>query len=102
MSIAAKDSRSAISLGQMLKANIRDYAMYIVLVVVFIVFGILTNGVFLSARNLTDLMNQTGCVAVLAIGMNLLGVDISIQYIVKGIIFVIAVAFDVISHKRAK
>lgn len=35
-------------------------------------------------------------------GMNLLGVDISIQYIVKGVIFVIAVAFDVISHKRAK
>ena len=102
MSTAAKDNRSTISLGQMLKANIRDYAMYIVLVVVFIVFGILTNGVFLSARNLTDLMNQTGCVAVLAIGMNLLGVDISIQYIVKGIIFVIAVAFDVISHKRAK
>lgn len=28
-------------------------------------------------------------------GMNLLGVDISYQYVVKGIIFIIAVAFDV-------
>lgn len=28
-------------------------------------------------------------------GMNLMGVDISMQYVVKGIIFVIAVAFDV-------
>ena len=28
-------------------------------------------------------------------GMNLMGVDISMQYVVKGIIFIIAVAFDV-------
>ena len=33
-------------------------------------------------------------------GMNLLGIDISFQYIVKGAIFIIAVAFDVISRKR--
>ena len=30
--------------------------------------------------------------------MNLLGVDISFQYIVKGAIFILAVAFDVISR----
>ena len=35
-------------------------------------------------------------------GMNLMGVDISYQYIVKGIIFVIAVAFDVRSRRKAK
>jgi putative multiple sugar transport system permease protein len=35
-------------------------------------------------------------------GMNLLGVDISFQYVVKGIIFVLAVAFDVITRSRAK
>ena len=35
-------------------------------------------------------------------GMNLMGVDISYQYVVKGIIFIIAVAFDVISRKKAK
>lgn len=33
-------------------------------------------------------------------GMNLLGVDISFQYIVKGAIFILAVAFDVISRKK--
>ncbi len=33
-------------------------------------------------------------------GMNLMGVDISYQYIVKGVIFIIAVAFDV--RTRAK
>ena len=35
-------------------------------------------------------------------GMNLLGVDISFQYVVKGAIFVLAVAFDVTTRKRAK
>jgi len=35
-------------------------------------------------------------------GMNLLGVDISFQYVVKGAIFVLAVAFDVITRSRAR
>ena len=33
-------------------------------------------------------------------GMNLMGIDISYQYIVKGIIFIIAVAFDVSTRKK--
>nr|MCR5049061.1 sugar ABC transporter permease [Saccharofermentans sp.] len=33
-------------------------------------------------------------------GMNLLMIDISYQYIVKGIIFIIAVAFDVKSRRK--
>jgi putative multiple sugar transport system permease protein len=35
-------------------------------------------------------------------GMNLMGIDIAYQYIVKGAIFIIAVAFDVSSRKKAK
>ena len=35
-------------------------------------------------------------------GMNLMGVDISWQYVVKGIIFIIAVAFDIRSRNMAK
>lgn len=35
-------------------------------------------------------------------GMNLMGVDIAYQYVVKGIIFIIAVAFDVRTRKAAK
>ena len=33
-------------------------------------------------------------------GMNLMGIDIAYQYIVKGLIFVIAVAFDVRNRKK--
>ena len=35
-------------------------------------------------------------------GMNLMGIDISYQYVVKGLIFVIAVAFDVRTRKKAR
>ena len=35
-------------------------------------------------------------------GMNLMGVDVSYQYVVKGIIFIIAVAFDVTTRKNKK
>lgn len=33
-------------------------------------------------------------------GMNLLGIGISYQYIIKGIIFILAVAFDVLSRGK--
>jgi len=68
-----------------LKNNSRDYVMYIALVVIFIIFGVLTQGLFLSPRNLTDLMNQTGYVAVLAIGMTLIliikHIDLSVGFV---------------------
>lgn len=69
----------------MLKSNVRDYAMYIALVVIFIFFGFKTNGIFLSSRNLTDLINQTGYVSVLAIGMTIIliirHIDLSVGYV---------------------
>jgi putative multiple sugar transport system permease protein len=54
-----------------IKESIRNYAMYAALAVIFIIFGIATNGNFLTARNLTNLINQTGYVAVMAVGMTL-------------------------------
>lgn len=65
--------------------NIREYAMYIALIVIFVVFGLSTKGIFLSARNLTDLVNQTGYVAILAIGMTCIliikHIDLSVGYV---------------------
>jgi putative multiple sugar transport system permease protein len=54
-----------------IKESIRNYAMYAALAIIFIVFGITTSGSFLTARNLTNLINQTGYVAVMAVGMTL-------------------------------
>lgn len=67
------------------KTNMRDYAMYFALVIIFIVFGICTKGLFLSPRNISDLINQTGYVAVLAIGMTIIliikHIDLSVGYV---------------------
>jgi putative multiple sugar transport system permease protein len=76
-----KDSLFAGSRA-IIKESIRNYAMYAALAIIFIIFGITTNGSFLSARNLTNLINQTGYVAVMAVGMTvvliLTQIDLSI------------------------
>jgi putative multiple sugar transport system permease protein len=35
-------------------------------------------------------------------GMNLMGIDISLQYIVRGIVLVAAVVFDVTTRSRSR
>ena len=44
----------------LLKTNIRDYMMYIALVVIMTFFAIKTGGGFLGARNIANLINQAG------------------------------------------
>ena len=72
-------------MGQLLKNNIRDYMMYIALVVIMLFFTIKTNGAFIQARNISNLINQAGYVAVLAIGMTLIlilkHIDLSVGYV---------------------
>lgn len=68
----------------LLKTRFRDYAMFIALAVIFILFQILTGGIFLSPRNLTNLINQTGYIAVLAVAMTevliICQIDLSVGY----------------------
>ena len=44
--------------------NIRDYGMYIAFVVIVIFFTIATNGLFVSSRNIGNLVNATSYIAV--------------------------------------
>ncbi len=89
VSPAQQPPREQQSLGAevaaLLKENIREYAMYIALVVIFITFTIATQGLFVSPRNLVNLVNQTGYVAVLAIGMTLIliirHIDLSVGFV---------------------
>ncbi len=82
----------------LMRTRIRDYAMFIALAVIFIVFGIFTGGSFLSPRNLTNLINQTGYIAVLAVGMTLVliisQIDLSVGY-VAGFLGAVAATFMV-------
>lgn len=67
------------------KKNIRDYGMYIALFVIIVIFSIVTQGSFISPVNISNLINQTGYVAVLAVGMTLIiiirHIDLSIGYL---------------------
>jgi len=70
---------------QLLKKNIRDYGMYIALFVIMAFFTIATDGIFMSSRNISNLLNQMGYIAVLAIGMTLVlviqHIDLSVGYL---------------------
>lgn len=68
-----------------LKKNIREYGMYIALAAIMAVFTILSHGVFISSRNIVNLLNQTGYIAVLAVGMTLVivirHIDLSVGFL---------------------
>lgn len=72
-------------LRKLLRENIRDYAMFIALFVIMGVFAITTDGLFISSRNIVNLVNQTGYVAVLAVGMTLVivirHIDLSVGFL---------------------
>jgi len=74
----------AKELGVLLKKNIREYGMYIALGAIMIIFTILTNGLFFSSRNISNLFNQMGYIAVLAVGMTLVivirHIDLSVGF----------------------
>lgn len=62
--------------------NIRKYTMLIALVGIWLIFTVLTQGIFLSPRNLSNLFLQTAAVAVITIGMTLVivtrNIDLSV------------------------
>ncbi len=86
-------------LSRVLRQNIRDYGMFIALFVIWGVFAVLTDGIFLSSRNLSNLLNQFGYIAVLGIGMTLVivirHIDLSIGFLAGflGAVTAIAMTF---------
>lgn len=67
------------------KDNIRDYGMYIALFVIMLTFTIMTDGLFMSSRNISNLLDSTGYIAVLAVGMTLVivirHIDLSVGFV---------------------
>lgn len=68
-----------------IKENIRDYGMYIALAVIMVIFTTLTDGLFITPRVVSDLIDMTGYIAVLSVGMTLVivirHIDLSVGYI---------------------
>ena len=86
-------------LQRVLRQNIREYGMFIALFVIMAVFTATTDGIFISPRNISNLLNQTGYIAVLAVGMTLVivirQIDLSVGFLAGflGAIAAIALAF---------
>ncbi len=84
---------------KVLRQNIREYGMYIALFVIMAIFTATTKGVFISSRNIVNLVNQTGYIAVLAVGMTLVivvrHIDLSVGFLAGflGAIAAIALVF---------
>jgi len=72
-------------INKIVQQDIREWGMYIALFVIMAFFTITTKGVFISSRNISNLINQTGYIAVLAIGMTLViiirHIDLSVGYL---------------------
>ncbi|WP_318617112.1 ABC transporter permease subunit [Sporosarcina sp. YIM B06819] len=69
----------------LVKANIRDYGMYIALIVILLTFTVMTDGLFMSSRNISNLLDSAGYIAVLAVGMTLVivirHIDLSVGFL---------------------
>ncbi len=77
-----------MSFQETLKAqrhNIRDYGMYIAFLAIVVFFTITTKGLFVSSRNIGNLVNATSYIAVLAVGMTLVivirHIDLSVGFL---------------------
>ena len=70
---------------KLLRENIRESGMFIALFVIMGFFTITTDGLFISSRNIVNLVNQTGYIAVLAVGMTLVivirHIDLSVGFL---------------------
>ncbi len=70
---------------KVLQQNIREYGMYIALFIIMTFFTLATQGTFISSRNIINLINQTGYIAVLAVGMTLVivirHIDLSVGFL---------------------
>lgn len=72
-------------LQKLLGQNIREYGMYIALFIIMAIFTVTTKGIFITSRNISNLINQTGYIAVLAVGMTLVivirHIDLSVGFL---------------------
>jgi putative multiple sugar transport system permease protein len=73
------------NLQKTLRQNIRDYGMFLALFAIMAIFTVTTKGLFISSRNISNLLNQTGYIAVLAVGMTLVivirHIDLSVGFL---------------------
>ncbi|MGZ9166139.1 MAG: sugar ABC transporter permease [Anaerolineales bacterium] len=69
-STTATPTQSSVSqIGQQIRSNLQTYALVVALIVIWLLFFFLTNGIYLSAQNFSNLFRQMTITAVLSVGM---------------------------------
>ena len=81
-SVSPKTPTAMNEFSKLLRANLQTYALVIAMVVIWVLFTILTDGIYLSAQNFSNLFRQMTVTAVLSVGMVLVivtgGIDLSV------------------------
>lgn len=77
-----RQNAHTVSMRQLFKDNIRNYSMFLMLALIFVVFAILTGGINFSSRNVSNIFMQTSYILILAVGMVLViivgNIDLSV------------------------
>jgi D-xylose transport system permease protein len=60
---------NASQIGQQIRSNLQTYALVVAMIVIWLLFYFLTDGVYLSAQNFSNLFRQMTITAVLSVGM---------------------------------
>jgi len=80
----ATGSGHVLDVGAVLRANVRNYMMFIALAVIVVIFTLWSNFTFISPYNLTNLINQTAAIGVMTGGMTLIiiirHIDLSVGF----------------------
>jgi len=69
MNDTGRKSARTLTLRSYLMANMRNYSMVIMLALIMAIFAILTDGVNLNSRNITNVFMQNSYILLLAVGM---------------------------------
>ena len=56
-------------IGQQFRSNFQTYALVVAMIVIWVLFFFLTNGIYLSPQNFSNLFRQMTITAVLSVGM---------------------------------
>ena len=78
------DDSGRVAIGTVLRRSLQSYVMIFALLLIVVVFWVWSKGTFVSPLNLTNLINQTATVGVMAAGMTLViiirHIDLSVGY----------------------
>ena len=83
-----------------MKHNVRQFTMVIALLAIWAILTLLTNGTFISFRNLSNLFLQTATIAILAVGMVLIIVSGHIDLSVGSNVGLLGAIAGVLMAKR--